>query len=81
MVVAGPLIALAESALSAKAFQPVLERAGRIACFAAAEFFSARTSNPKPVGPAPWLSGGSSIFASAGMWILPASRPAKPGAS
>ena len=31
--------------LAAKAFPPVLERAGRVACFAADEFFSARISN------------------------------------
>lgn len=81
MVVAGPLTVLAESALSAKAFPLVPERAGRVACFAAAEFFCARTSNPKPVGSTPGLSGGSYIFASAMMWISPASGPAWPGAS
>ena len=81
MVVAGPLTALAESALSAKAFPRMLEHAGRVACFAAAEFFSVRISNPKPVGPTPGLTGGSSIFASARMWVSPASRPAWPGAS
>ena len=47
MVVAGPLPALAESDVAAKAFPPVLERAGRAACFAADEFFSARISNPE----------------------------------
>ena len=45
MVGAGPFPALAESDLAAKAFPPVLERAGRVACFAADEFFSARISN------------------------------------
>ncbi len=33
--------------IAAKAFPPVLERAGRVACFAADEFFSARISNPE----------------------------------
>ena len=33
--------------LAEKAFPPVLERAGRAACFAADEFFSARISNPE----------------------------------
>ena len=47
MVVAGPLPTLAESDVVAKAFPPVLERAGRVACFAADEFFSARISNPE----------------------------------
>ena len=47
MVVAGPFPTLAESDVAAKAFPPVLERAGRVACFAADEFFSARISNPE----------------------------------
>ena len=47
MVVAGPLSALAESDVASKVFPPVLERAGRAACFAADEFFSARISNPE----------------------------------
>ena len=33
--------------LAAKAFPPVLTRAGRAACFTADEFFSARISNPE----------------------------------
>ena len=33
--------------LAAKGFPPALERAGRVACFAADEFFSARISNPE----------------------------------
>ncbi len=33
--------------LAAKAFPPMLARAGRVACFAADEFFSARISNPE----------------------------------
>ena len=44
---AGSLTALAESALIVKAFPLLSERAGRIACFAADEFFSARISNPE----------------------------------
>lgn len=47
MVVAGPFPVLTESDLSAKAFPPALARAGRVACFAADEFFSARISNPE----------------------------------
>ena len=52
MVVAGPLPDLAplkpvRGDVAAKAFPPVLERAGRAACFAADEFFSAWISNPE----------------------------------